>query len=298
MKIYKGCLLLGLWLFSACNTPAQSSAPTPVLASTTFLADIAQHVAGERLQVGSLLPTGVDPHSYQPIPKDLARLSKSKLLILNGAGYEHFLEPLLAETQGQATVVIASNGLSPRLGPDGAATDEVDPHFWLDPNNVLQYVENIRAALTNYDPAGAWEYQANANAYSAQLRQLDAWIKNETQQIAAEKRILITNHEALGYFADRYGFKIVGTVLPGVSAETSPAALQLTALIDLIHASQPPVIFLDTAENAGLAEQIAGETDAKVVGDLQLESLTAGPLAATYLDMMHYNVSRISAALK
>jgi len=267
-----------------------------VLTSATFLADITRNVAGERLDVESLLPVGADPHSYQPTPRDVTKIVQSQLLIINGAEYEHFLEPLLENAEGEREVVEASAGLSPRI--DAGGEHGVDPHLWLDPNNVITYVENIREALTHFDPDGAALYKSNADAYVAQLKDLDGWINEQVSQIAPEKRLLVTNHEALGYFADRYGFTVIGAIVPGVSSDASASAQQMAVLIDQIKASGAPALFLDEVENPALAQQIADETGVKVVEDLHLESLTDGPPAATYIDMMKHNVTQIVDALK
>ena len=174
----------------------------------------------------------------------------------------------------------------------------VDPHLWLDPNNVVTYVENIREALTHFDPDGAALYKSNADAYMAQLTDLDVWIMEQVSQIAPEKRLLVTNHEALGYFADRYDFRVIGAIVPGVSSNASASAQQMAALIDQIKASGASALFLDAAENPAFAQQIADETGVKVIEDLHLESLTDGPPAATYIDMMKHNVTQIVDALK
>ncbi|MGB8984056.1 MAG: metal ABC transporter substrate-binding protein [Anaerolineales bacterium] len=276
-----------LLLIGALASCSETSAPD-VLTTTTILADVTRNVAGERLAVGSLLPLGTDPHSYQPSPQDTARISSSKVLIVNGAGYEHFLEALLENAGGERALIEASAGL--RLGDD--------PHFWLDPNLVVTYVENIRAGLVEFDPEGEEIYQSNARAYITQLEDLDAWISEQVTQVPPERRLLVTNHEAFGYFGERYGFTIVGTVIESFSSDASPSARQMAALIDQIREHDAPAIFLDASDNPALAEQIAAETGVKVVTNLHLESLTEGPPAATYIDMLKYNVTQIVAALK
>jgi ABC-type Zn uptake system ZnuABC Zn-binding protein ZnuA len=266
------------------------------LTSTTFLADIAQNVAGDRVKVESLLPVGSDPHAYQPTPQDVTKIEQSKLLIINGAEYEHFLEGLLESAGGEREVIEASAGLSPRA--DAESEHGVDPHLWLDPNHVIVYVENIREGLTHYDPEGAAIFQSNADAYVAQLLDLDVWTSEQVSQIPPERRLLVTNHEALGYFADRYGFTVIGAVVPSVSSAASPSAEEMAELIDQIKSSGSPAIFLDEVENPALAQQIADETGVKVIEDLHLESLTDGPPAETYIDMMKHNVTQIVNALK
>jgi ABC-type Zn uptake system ZnuABC Zn-binding protein ZnuA len=276
---------------SSCSPRAVNSgtANPSVLTSTTFLADIVRNVAGDRMTVDSLLPIGADPHSYQPTPQDMAKIERSKLIIVNGAGYESFLSTLLENK----TVVEASANITVKKSEQG-----VDPHLWLDPNLVITYVENIRAALTVYDPAGADVYKTNAAAYIRQLKELDTWIQDQVKQIPSDKKLLITNHESLNYFAERYGFTVTGAVVPSFSSNASPSAQQMAELINAIKKLDVHAIFLDAADNDTLAKQIAAETSVTVISDLHLESLTDGPPAATYIDMMKYNVSRIVEALK
>jgi ABC-type Zn uptake system ZnuABC Zn-binding protein ZnuA len=292
-------LTLVAFVLTACggnSAPDSGTSAAVVLASTTFLADIARQVAGDRVIVESLLPVGADPHSYEATPSDVTKIARSKLLIINGADYEHFLEPLLQNAGGQREIIEASAGLHPR--EDAEEEHGIDPHLWLDPNNVITYVENIREALTHFDPEGAVDYQVNAETFIAELQELDAWILERVNQIPAEKRLLVTNHESLNYFAERYGFTIIGTVLESFSSNASPSAQQMASLVDQIKATGAQAIFLDAGDNTGLAQQIADETGLRVITTLHLESLTDGGPAATYVDMIQHNVSEIVNALK
>jgi ABC-type Zn uptake system ZnuABC Zn-binding protein ZnuA len=283
------------------SSPTQATAPNQaaarpglnVLAIETFLADIAQNVAGDRLLLSALLPTGVDPHGFEPTPGDLTRVAASHVLIVNGAGFEEFLGKLLQNAGGERLVIEASAGLTSHTARAG------DPHFWLDPNNVVRYVENIRDGLSQADPDGAATYAANAEVYIAQLKELDRWIAGQVRQVPAERRQLVTNHESFGYFADRYGFKIIGTIVPSVSTSASPSAQQLARLIDQIKATGAQAIFLETGTNPQLAQQVARETGIQVVTGLYSHSTTeAGGPAPTYIDMMKYNTRVIVDALK
>ncbi len=284
-------------LIASCDGVPTSDSGTIVpviLTSTTILADITRNISGDRLQVEALLPIGADPHSYQPTPKDVAKMSETNFVIINGANYESFLQPLFVNAGGEKMLVEASAGIHPRTD----AEHGVDPHMWLDPNLVINYVQNIRDALVDMDPDGEATYKSNADTYIVELKNLDAWIVERVHQIPAGKRLLVTNHEAFGYFAERYGFTVVGTVIESFSSDASPSARQLAALIDQIKSSGAPAIFLDASDNTALAQQIAAETDVKVVTDLHLESLTNGAPAGTYIDMMKYNVTQIVNALK
>ena len=296
--MYRFIIILTILALALTACGGQSASPSGtvapvILTSTSFLADITRHIAGDRQTVATLLPLGADPHSYQPTPQDVTNISQSKVLIINGADYEHFLEPILENAGGEREVVEASAGITPR-----AEAGSVDPHMWLDPNNVIVYVENIREALTHFDPEGAAVYQSNADAYITELKSLDVWIVEQVAQVSPERKLLITNHEALGYFAARYGFTIAGTVIESFSSDASPSAQQMAALIDQIKASGAPAIFLDAADNNTFAQQIADETGVRVVTDLHLESLTGGTPAATYIDMIKNNVTQIVNALK
>jgi ABC-type Zn uptake system ZnuABC Zn-binding protein ZnuA len=293
-------------ILSACGamiTPDNRSGnPLKVLAVESFLADIAQNVAGKRVKVDTLMPAGIDPHAYQPTPQDVARIVNSQVLIINGAHFEEWLDETLQNAGGDPILIEASAGLSSRKPSANEALDpdhEGDPHFWLDPTKVISYVENLREGLTKVDPEGADIYTANAEQYIADLVELDNWIMAQVSQIPPEKRLLVTNHESFGYFADRYGFKIAGTVIPSTSSEASPSAQQMAALIDTIRQMDVRAIFLETGANSKLADQVAQETGAKVVTNLYTHSITAGGgEASSYIEMMKHNVSLIVEALK
>jgi ABC-type Zn uptake system ZnuABC Zn-binding protein ZnuA len=288
--------LTALFLTGCGSAPKNTDNRLKVLTSTTFLADMTRNIAGDRISVDSLLPIGADPHAYQAAPSDVAKIAESNLLILNGLEYEHFIEPLLENAGGERMIVEATAGLSPRK--DAGSGHGVDPHMWLDPNLVVTYVENIRDGLIQIDAEGAEIYKANADAYIAQLNELDKWIVEQVKIIPTERRLLVTNHEAVGYFAERYGFKVVGAVIPSLSTDAGTSAKEMAALIEQIKAVKAPAIFLGEVENPDLANQIATETNAKVVNDLHFESLTNGAPAKTYIDMMKDNVTQIVDALK
>lgn len=298
--------LLLILLLSACQASAPGSTQAfNVLAVESFLAEIAQNVAGERAQVQALIPAGMDPHTFEPTPQDVVRIAQAKVLIVNGAGLEAWLDKTLKTAGGHAAVIEASAGLQSRQKREGEAVmqeahhDEGDPHFWLDPLLAVRYVENIRAGLSQADPAGQDIYTRNAQAYIAKLNELHAWIESQVAAIPKERRLLVTNHESFGYFADRYSFTITGTLLPSVTTGSSPSAQQLARLIDQIKATGAPAIFLETGANPQLAEQVAREAKVKLVTDLYTHSVTPpGGDAPTYIDMMKQNVMKIVGALK
>jgi ABC-type Zn uptake system ZnuABC Zn-binding protein ZnuA len=285
---------------SAC-LPAKPlpAAKLKVLAVETFLGDIAQNVAGDRAQINTLIPDGLDPHSFEPTPQDVARIADSSVLIVNGFGLEEWLTTVLNNAGGSRLVIVATSGLVSRNPRPGEPVGVTDPHFWLDPTKVLTYVENIRAGLSQADPGGAAIYASNAAAYKAKLNELDQWVKTQIDQIPPARRLLVTNHESFGYYADHYGLQIIGTIIPNVSPDASPSAQQLSQLVDQINKTGAPAIFLETGSNPQLAQQIAQETKVKVITEFYTHSITPanGP-APTYLDMIRFDTTIIVQALK
>jgi ABC-type Zn uptake system ZnuABC Zn-binding protein ZnuA len=298
-------LIVGLLLVSCSITPPSQTTPLKVIAIESFLADITQNIAGTHIHVDTLIPLGLDPHSFELTPQDAVKLSESQMVIINGGGFETWLQTFLQNTSDPLHIVDASAGLisrKPKSGEsasDSSATGESDPHYWLNPENVVRYVTNIRDALVAMDPSNNGDYQQNAQTYISQLIELDQWILNAVAQIPAENRILITNHESLGYFADRYGFQIAGAVIPSTSSDAMPTAKQLANLVAVIRTKHVKAIFLETGSNPDLAEQVARETGITIVNTIYTHSLTQqdGP-APTYLDMMKYDVTTIVQVLQ
>lgn len=292
----KKFIYIGFIILTACQASAPSAGVEPVeesgikvLVVESFLADIAQNIADDRLEVETLIPPGADPHTFQPTPQDVAKIANSQVLIVNGAGLEEWLQEVLDNAGGERLVIEAARGLSENSSRPG------DPHFWLDPNYVVHYAEEIGDGYTQIDPAGAAVYAQNTTDYIDQLQELDAWIADQVEQVSPERRMLVTNHESFGYFADRYGFTIVGTIVPSVSTGSSPSAQQMVALIEAIKAANTPAIFLESGTNPELAEQVAREADVKVIEDLLTHSFLA---PGGYIEMMKYNTLAIVEGLK
>ncbi len=284
--------LAGTMLVVGCGAQGQElgaggPGTAAVLADTSFLADIVQNVAGERFAVSSIIPEGVDPHSFEPTPRDAARIAGADAVVINSPGLEPAVDDLIAGAGGGPLVIDASAGILGR---------EADPHLWLDPVSVLAYVDNIERGLAALDPEGAAGFKARAEAYRRELTALDAWIREEVATIPPERRLLVTDHESLGRFATRYGFTVVGTVSPGQGTAGAPSAESLAALVQAIEISGAPAIFLETGSQAGLAEQVARETGVEVVTDLYTHSL--GEQAWNYLEMMRWNVRRVVEVLR
>lgn len=296
---------LGLLVAAAVGCGNASGPPAGalhVVTSTSFLADIAQNVAGDRFHVVSLIPRGTDPHAFEPTPADLKTVAAADLVIVNGGGLEGTLLTTLHDAVADVPVVDASSGLvtrTPKPGEPALAPGETDPHFWLNPELVKAYVRNVSEAFSEANPAGAATYATNAAAYDEKLDALDAWIKRQVATIPSAERKLVTDHASQGYFADRYGLAIVGTVIPSATTGDSPTARQLSDLVRTIRDTGVRAIFVDAGDNPQLADQIGSETGIKVVTGLLDHSLSppGGP-APTYLDMMRFDTRQIVEALR
>jgi len=296
-------------MMSACSrAPATPGDKLRVVATTTIVGDVVRQVGGDAIALTVLLPVGADPHAFDPSPQDMAQVTDADVILANGAGLEAFLERLLENAGGDADVVYVSEGVTfievehhaedAPADEDGHHHEGIDPHTWTDPNNVLCWVDNIEAALVRHDPAHADTYQANAETYRARLRELDAWVREQVEQIPAENRQLVTDHTAFAYFAQRYGFEQVGAIVPGYSTAAQPSAQDLAALEDRITTYGVKAIFVGKTVNPALAQRVADDTGVKLVF-LYTGSLTApGGEADSYLSYVKYNVGAIVEGLR
>jgi len=268
-----------------------------VVATTTLVGDVARAVGGDAMELTVLLPVGADPHTFEPTPRDAATLANAHVIFVNGAGLESFLSRLLANVGDKVRVVSVSDGIELRRFEGEHEGEEVDPHVWFNPLNVVVWTHNIERALSTLDPANASTYAANARQYEATLRELDAWIQDQVAQVPPERRKLVSDHAVFGYFADRYRFEQVGTVIPGFSTVAEASAHELAGLVDTIRELGVPAIFVGTTVNPSLAQRIAEDTGIRLVR-LYTGSLSepGGP-ADSYLSFMRYDVSAIVDAL-
>ncbi len=309
--LWIAAVLVVLTMVSACaGKPAARGDKLRVVATTTIVGDVVAQVGGDAIDLTVLLPVGADPHVFDPSPQDMAKVADADVIFANGAGLEAFLERLLDNAGGDADVVHVSEGLAfiKAEHHEDELTDDVltdahdhegiDPHTWTDPNNVLRWVDNIETALVLHDPAHAADYRANADAYRAQLRELDAWVREQVAAIPAENRKLVTDHETFAYFAQRYGFEQVGAVVPGYSTAAQPSARDLAALEDRIRAYGVKAVFVGSTVNPALAQRVAEGTGVRLVF-LYTGSLTApGGEADSYLSYVKYNVGAMVEGLK
>jgi ABC-type Zn uptake system ZnuABC Zn-binding protein ZnuA len=275
--------------------PLGMAAPPSVAATTSIVGDVVAQVGGERISLSVLMPLGTDPHAFEPTPRDLVALARAEVVFASGAGLEETLAPILTSPEVQAKVVDLSAEVPFRTLED---EEGIDPHVWLDPTNVILWTRRIERALSAVDPAGAEEYAARAEAYRSALHDLDLWIQDQVAAIPADRRRLVADHRALGYFAARYGFVEAGAIVPSFSTLAEPSARDLAQLADQLRALGVPAVFVTPTFSPALAAQLAADTGVRIV-ILYLGTLTGpdGP-APDYLAMMRENVRRIVEALK
>lgn len=268
-----------------------------VVATTTQIADFARVVGGERVNVIDLIKPGVDPHEFEPTPQDAQRVAQANLIAVNGVGLEAFLDKLLRQAGGDKPVAVLSRGVKIRKG--SGDDKDGDPHIWYNPLNAKIMVTNLADALAKVDPAGASVYRANAEAYNKQLDELDRSIQEQINSIPKDRRKIVTNHDAFGYYIDRYGLKFVGSVIPSLETHAQPSAQETANLIRKIRNEKVPAIFTESAVNPRLEEQIARDAGVKVVATLCADSLSdANGPCPTYLAMMQHDTKTIVDALR
>jgi len=274
-----------------------------VLATTSIVADVVAAVGGSRIELTSLVPPGVDPHAFEPTPQDVRRVAEAQLIFENGLGLETFLGDLVKSAGSGAPVISVStriDALPAGLHPgeeSGSAHPEWDPHVWLDPQNVISWTQVIEESLSALDPGGASAYAQGAQAYRRELLALDSEVEARLSAIPEGQRQLVTDHDELAYFARRYGFEIVGAVIPAPSAAAEPSARELAALETAIQSKGVRAVFVSSVVSPALARQVADDTGIRLV-TLYAHSLSdaSGP-APSYLELMRLDARLIAEAL-
>ena len=283
---------------------AASGQPLQIVTTTDFLADWARNIGGDAVTVFSLLPTGADPHSFEPGPRDVARIAEADVVLSVGLGLEaSWLQDLILNAGADPSKIITvGETIEPieisEEGEDHYDEGPLDPHFWFDVIRAQQAIDHIATRLSALDQSRGDMYLASASAYNQQLGELHSWIQIETTGIPADRRLLITSHDSFQYFGHRYGYQIVGTVIPATTTESESSPQHITSIIETVRQHNLRVIFGETTVSERLANTIASETGATLV---RLYSGNLGPEgsgAETYIDMMRTNVNRIVAALR
>ena len=283
-----------------------------VVATTSIIGDIVAQVGGEVIDLTTLMVAGQDPHSYQPGARELTAVADAHVIFVNGWDLEEALLGDLDNIGGAVPIIPVSAHIIPLAFGETDLHDEettgdqahgsADPHVWFSVHNVEQWVDNISHILRDLDPDNADIYEQNADAYLAELAELEAYVKTSLTTIPAENRFLVTNHGSFGYLAQAYDFEIVGTVVPGLSTLSEPSASDLTNLIAVMQAHQVCTIFTETTVSDQLAQVVADELSycsTVQVLPLYTGSLgTAGSGAESYLGLMRTNIDAIVAGLE
>jgi manganese/iron transport system substrate-binding protein len=277
-----------------------------IVTTTNIIGDVVSHIGADKIELTTLMATGIDPHSYVPTPADAAAINDADVVFVNGAGLEANLTDIFESAGGDAIRIYLSQGLELRDADYAAANagdehgheaEKTDPHVWFDVKNVIHWVDTIQSTLSALDPANAETYQMNAQAYTSDLEELDAWVVDRMATIPEANRKLVTNHLSFGYLADRYGLVQIGAVYP-LNPSSEPSARDIAALQDTIREYDTPAIFTESTVNPKLAQQVAEDTGRALV-PLYSGSLGGpGSGAETYIQLIRTDVNAIVEALQ
>jgi ABC-type Zn uptake system ZnuABC Zn-binding protein ZnuA len=275
-----------------------------VVATTTQAADFARAVAGDRAKVVGLLPANADPHDYEVRPGDVKALADADVVIRSGGDLDEWLEPAIESSGADAEELGLIDHVDTIEGEEGheehAGEDEhaTDPHWWQDPRNAAKAVAAIQDTLTSADPDGASTYAANAEDYTRRLTQLDTAVATCIDKLPPAQRKLVTTHDALGYYAKRYGLEVIGAVIPSLSTQAQASAGEVTELVDTIKREQVNAIFAESSVNPKLEEVVADQAGATIGKALWADTL--GPKGSdgdTYLKSIASNTRAIADGL-
>ena len=274
---------------------AQALPTISVVASFSVLADFVRVVGGDRIEAAALVGPDTDVHGYEPTPGDARTLAASKLIVENGLGLETWIDQLIGTAAAQAPILVASRGVKVRSRDERGAA--LDPHAWMAVPNAKLYVANIRDALRRVDAGDAKLINAGAATYLAKLDALEAEIRAAVETIPAARRVLVTGHDAFGYFAAAYGLR--SFTPPALTQRGSLGPREIATAAKQVKAQGAPALFGDAVSDPALLRQLAAESGVPLAGTLYADALTpaSGP-ASTYLAMMRYDVRTILGALR
>ena len=280
-----GLSLLLMLLIAGCSSSAGGERDRQVVATTPHVADLVRNVAGDRAEVTQLLPADADPHDYEPRPSDVRAVSRSDLVVRSGGEVDDWLDRVLRGAGGRArTLDLIDHVRTVRIG------GRIDPHWWQDPHNAERAVHAIDAALVRVDPRGRSAFRRRAAAYLRRLRALDRGIARCMAAVPPPQRRIVTTHDALGYFAHRYGLTVVGALIPSVSTQAQPSARDIERLVRQIRRERVRAIFPESSINPKLERAVARETGARTGGHLWADALgPPGSSGATYLRSLASN---------
>jgi ABC-type Zn uptake system ZnuABC Zn-binding protein ZnuA len=299
-----------VWIGGGPGSAQDERDPLKAVATFSILGDLVRNVGGEAIELTTIVQPGADAHNFEPTPQDADALAEADVVFANGWEFEPWLDDLYDASGSDATIVTVTDGITPLAAGahehdgDAGQDDEQehgsnDPHVWHDVALAMTMVEAIRTGLVAADPVDAAVFEANAQAYLAQLRALDDFVVAEVAKLPEDRRKLVTSHDTFAYFAARYGFEIVGTAFGSVTTEgADPSAEEISALVDEIAAAGVPAIFAENVSNPALMESIAAEAGVVLAPTLYTDALgESGSDGDTYEKMIRANVTTIVAAL-
>ena len=303
--VFKSLRLTAVVLVAVAGLYAPAGAAEPALravASFSILGDLVRQVGGERVAVEVLVGPGSDAHVYSPKPAQAKQVGQAQLVLSNGMGFDGWMARLLKSAGFKGRHVVASAGIQPLKGAadehgHGHAHAAADPHVWQDVARVQAYVKNIAQGLCAADAAGCDSYRSNAAAYGQQLDALDQEIRRAWSAIPAPQRLVISSHDAFGYYASAYGVRFLAP--QGVSTDSEASAQGVARLVRQIRQEKASALFVESIADPRLIEQIARETGLKASSEgLYSDSLAPQGEAASYLGMMRYNTRVLIAAIQ
>ncbi|MFI5911986.1 metal ABC transporter substrate-binding protein [Dactylosporangium sp. NPDC051541] len=272
-----------------------------VVATTTQVADFARNIGGDHVTVTQILKPNIDPHDYEPTPADITAIGAAKVVVKSGLGLEQWLDETIASAGFKGSTVDASAGVPVRQGNGEEEEAAGDPHIWHNPRNARIMVQDIAKAFANADPADAAAYAKNLADYSAKLDQLDADIQAKIGKLPPDNRKLVTNHDAFGYYIDRYQLEFVGSIIPSFDTSAELSAQDIDQIVAKIKQTGAKAVFSESSLPPKTAEAIAKQAGVKVVaGEDALYGDTLGPAGSdgdTYLKMEEHNTDVIVRAL-
>ncbi len=303
MRVRGMPVLAGLLCAAACSgTGAADTGRLRVVATTTQVADFVRDVGGDRVTVTQILKPNVDPHDYEPSPADVQAIATADVVVESGVGLEKWLDPTVASSGFHGTVTDAGRGVRVRRGNGTDEEAAGDPHIWHDPRNAEIMSRNIATALEAKNAAGRAYFERRLAAYTARLRELDTWIAGQIATIPAGRRKLVTNHDAFGYYVDRYHLTFVGSIIPSFDTSAELSGRRLGDLVAKIKATGVTAIFSESSLPPKTAEAIGRQAGVRVeAGEDSLYGDTLGPAGspgATYLGMERHNTTTIVTALR
>lgn len=270
--------------------------PKRVVTTFTILQDMAQNVAGEKAIVESITKPGAEIHEYEPTPLDIVKAQSADLVLRNGLGLERWFERFMGNVKNVKSVDL-SDGIQPMGIAEGPYTGKPNPHSWMSPKNALVYVENIRKALVEMDPANAATYNENAAAYAAKIKAVDEPLRAKLSEISAAQRWLVTCEGAFSYLIRDYDMKELS--LWPVNADEEGTPQQIQKVVDTVRKNTIPVVFSESTISDKPMLQVCRETGARYGGVLYVDSLTGEDGAApTYLKLLTYNAQAIVAGFQ